>query len=258
MTLRMADGPVANLPPGLDAYAGYVNVSGIGETFPGVVARFPTARHLSITTDGMVAMCADVESGAMSNWTGYPVGYCAVSNVNATISRYGRPEKLWTAHYDPKYGAHICSPACWPGLVTTADGTQWTDHGSADWDESLLLDNFFGPVPPPTPPEEDTVPVSALIEFPTGRQRVFQIYGGALWHKWRDISAPAPANTVWNNEPVAGPLGGKAGPGAVTLVGAPAVSLDNNQVHVTCEDDGGRAWHFAQGPTGPWGVDQLP
>ena len=154
MTLRMADGPVANLPAGLEAYAGYVNRSGIGVTYPQVVAKFPNALHLSITTDGHLANCADVEKGAMSDWTGYQYGYCSVSNVNALVAKFGRPEKLWTAHYDSRLGAHICSPACWPGLVTTADGTQWVDHGAA-WDESLLADNFFAskppqPIPPPT------------------------------------------------------------------------------------------------------------
>lgn len=156
MTLRMADGPVANLPPGLDAYAGYVNRSGIGVTYPGVVARFPTASVLSITTNGSPAMCADVESGAMKTWQGYDYGYCAVSNVNAFVKAFGRPRKLWTAHYDPNLGAHICSPACWPGLVTTADGTQWTDHGGA-YDESLLLDSFFAP---PTKRKEDTMSIA--------------------------------------------------------------------------------------------------
>jgi hypothetical protein len=150
--LRMADGPVANLPPGFDAYAGYVNRSGIGQTFPGVVAKYPDAQHLSITTDGIIAMCADVEKGAMSEWTGYTVGYCSVANVNALVREYGRPHKLWTAHYDAALGAHICSPACWPGLVTTADGTQWIDHGG--WDESLLAPDFFTvqPLPPEPAP----------------------------------------------------------------------------------------------------------
>jgi len=148
----MADGPVANLPAGMDGYAGYVNRSGIGITYPGVVAKYPNAQHLSITTDGVAALCADVESGAMSEWTGYTYGYCSVSNVNSLLTRYGRPKKLWTAHQDPALGAHICSPACWPGLVTTADGTQWVDHGG--WDESLLADDFFilQPLPPPLPP----------------------------------------------------------------------------------------------------------
>jgi hypothetical protein len=161
----MADGPVANLPAGLDAYAGYVNKSGIGITFPQVVAKFPTAQHLSITTNSSPAMCADVERGAMSNWTGYQYGYCAVSNVNTLIAQYGRPAKLWTAHYTGY--AHRCSPVCWPGLVTIADGTQWTEHGGL-WDESLLSDDFFGaPIPAPLPPlpldvKEDTMSITAL------------------------------------------------------------------------------------------------
>jgi hypothetical protein len=154
MTLRMADGPVANIPPEFNApgfaVAGYVNKSGIGITYPGVVAKFPIASHLSITTDGAAALCADVESGAMSKWTNYTYGYCSVSNVNALIAHYGRPKKLWTAHQDKALGAHICSPACWPGLVTTADGTQWIDHGG--WDESLLADDFFFITPAPPPP----------------------------------------------------------------------------------------------------------
>lgn len=150
MTLRMGDGPVDNIPAGLDAYAGYVNRSGIGVTFPPLVAKYPNALHLSITTDGIAAMCADVESGAMSHWSGYTYGYCAVSNANNMIREYGRPRKLWLAHYDPHIGAHICSPECWSGLITTADGTQWTDHGNV-WDESLLADNFFELQPNPSP-----------------------------------------------------------------------------------------------------------
>lgn len=139
MSLRMGDGPPANLPPGLDAYAGYVNRSGIGITWAAVV-KLPAAHHLSITTDGAPAMCADVERGAMSSWSGYQVGYCSVARVNTLVASTGRPPKLWTAHYTGT--PHICSPLCWPGLTTTADGTQWTDHGGA-WDESLLDDNFF-------------------------------------------------------------------------------------------------------------------
>ena len=50
----MGDGPVANLPPGLGAYAGYVNHSGIGVTWPEVeaLAAQQGAEALSITTDG--------------------------------------------------------------------------------------------------------------------------------------------------------------------------------------------------------------
>lgn len=159
MPLNMADGPVANLPPGMDAYGGYVNKSGIGITFPEVEAYAKTQNAIafSITTDGEQAQCADVERGAMSNWMGYDWGYCAVSSVNGLIALYGRPPKLWTAHYDPKIGRHICSPKCWPGLVTTADGTQWTNHGGP-WDESVLSDNFFdlAPIPVNIPKGEIT------------------------------------------------------------------------------------------------------
>ena len=196
MTLRMADGPVANLPPGLDAYAGYVNASGIGVTYPGVVAAFPDAQHLSITTNGSAAMCADVESGAMADWTGYDYGYCSISSVNSMISTFGRPRKLWTAHYDPNLGAHICSPACWPGLVTTADGTQWVDHGG--WDESLLNDDFFGP--PSTQQGEN---MTSLIVG--GQVHVYGVIGGTAYHWWQAEpgtgGAGAPANFyAWHVE----------------------------------------------------------
>ena len=93
----------------------------------------------------------------MSDWTGYDVGYSAVSNVNALVARFGRPRKLWTAHRDPSLGRHICSPLCWPGLVTSADGTQWSNHGGA-WDESVLLDDFFDVAQAPKPPASPASP----------------------------------------------------------------------------------------------------
>ncbi len=174
MTLRMGDGPVANIPNGLDAVAGYVNVSGIGETYKEVVAKFPTLQHLSITTDGMAAMCADVETGAMADWTGYTYGYAAASRVGALILQFGRPKVLWVAHYNAPGGgppvAHICtSQTCAPGspVAWTADGTQWTTHDNA-WDESLLSDSFFGS-PTPPPQEEDMLiaahPVAGQVGY---------------------------------------------------------------------------------------------
>ena len=150
----MADGPVANLPAGMDAYGAYVDDSGIGITWPAMLAKFPAAKHLSISVHGAPANCGDVENGALSSWAGYPVGYCSVSNVNELVAQFGRPRKLWTAHQDPAIGPHICSPACWPGLVTTADGTQHTDHQGL-WDESLLEANFFDFLEPSTLLEDE-------------------------------------------------------------------------------------------------------
>ena len=74
VTLRMADGPVANLPAGLDAYGGYVDKGGIGITFPAVAAAHPSTHLLSIAVHGATAMCGDVENGALSNWKGYGWG----------------------------------------------------------------------------------------------------------------------------------------------------------------------------------------
>ena len=179
MTLTMADGPVANLPSGMDAYGGYVNQSGIGVTYPQVVAKFPDAQHLSITTNGSPAMCADVESGAMQDWTGYLWGYCSVSSVNSLVKTFGRPHKLWTAHYTGT--AHICSPACWPGLVTTADGTQWIDHGG--WDESLLSDDFFAP-----PTQQGESMTSLVIG---GQVHVWGVVGTTAYHWWQETGPPA-------------------------------------------------------------------
>lgn len=175
----MADGPVANLPSGMNAYAGYVNRSGIGITFPQVeqLAAKEKAIAFSITTDGAPAQCADCEAGAMSDWRGYAWGYCQVSNVNAQIARYGRPQKLWTAHYDQRIGPHICSPACWPGLVTTADGTQWTNHGKADWDESLLRSDFFALSP--SPPQLSEVEIMAITELANGDVAISAVGAGS-------------------------------------------------------------------------------
>ena len=155
MTLRMGDGPVANIPAGLDAVAGYVDEGGIGITFPQVVSRFPAAHHLSVSIHGAPAMCGDVENGALTTWKGYDVGYCSLGTVGNAVRNAGRPRKLWVGHYTDT--AHICTQqACDPTLHLTAlagwhaDGTQWTTHNDV-WDESLLADDFFAASPTPTP-----------------------------------------------------------------------------------------------------------
>lgn len=145
----MADGPVANMPDGMDAYAGYIDNSGIGVTYPDVVKRWPNAFHLSISIHGNPAMCADVEPGAMSGWQGYEYGYCSVSQANKLIHKFGRPKFLWTAHYTDV--PHLCSPDCWPGLETVADATQFSNHGNV-WDESLCSLAFIHAQPQPKPP----------------------------------------------------------------------------------------------------------
>lgn len=196
MTLRMADGPVANLPPGLDAYAGYTDRGGIGITFPGVVARYPNAQHLSITVHGQApAMCGDVENGALSSWAGYDYGYANASNVGPQILQHGRPRKLWVAHYTNT--PHICDSAtCWSSspVAWEADGTQWTDHGGA-WDESLLKDDFFTPGGGPMP--RSALPASALpiLEVNTSNSQpnqwdvVMRGTDGHVYHIWFQLGS---------------------------------------------------------------------
>ncbi len=195
--MRMADGPVINIPayfnaPGF-AVGGYVNESGIGITFPQVVAKYPSALHLSITTDGSIAMCADVESGAMASWIGYDWGYCAVSNVNTLITSDGRPRKLWTAHYDPALGEHLCSPACWPGLVSCADGTQWADVGGR-YDASILRDDFFDLTPGP----QEAIDVTSWEAG--GQYHVAGVVNGVAYHWWQQVGGNPPPAPTWNHE----------------------------------------------------------
>ena len=109
-------GLLQNLPAGMNAYAGYVDDGGDGITFPAVAAAHPTSlSSLHLCSRCRCHVWRDVENGALGNWVGYDFGYCAVSNVNANIAAFGRPKKLWTAHYDPKYGAHMLL-ACSAGL----------------------------------------------------------------------------------------------------------------------------------------------
>lgn len=196
MTLRMADGPVANLPEGMDAYAGYVDDSGIGVTYPEVAARFPHAELLSISTHRNPAECADVESGAMRSWRGYIVGYCSVGVARDQVAATTRPVKLWTAHYGA--GQHICGPRSCGCIPWTADGTQWIDHGG--WDESLLTDSFFDwrghrPAPPVAPTKEEQMHLSltpsgqavVVARDPNGHLLVFTTtakFDGSPTQRW--------------------------------------------------------------------------
>lgn len=230
MTLRMGDGPVANLPAGLDAYAGYVNLSGIGETYKEVVATFPTARHLSITTDGIAALCADVENGAMGEWAGYTYGYTFISNTQAQIDEFGRPLKLWTAHHNDV--PHLCNPSCGFGFTGQADGTQWTDHGGL-WDESLLADDFF--ILQPLPPSGGQMAVSRVFQFKPNQLDLIQVSAGEVWHKWAIAG-------VWHNEAI--------GVSGVQYVGTPEVSIEGGACWVAVEDSNGGAWVFLQTPNG--------
>lgn len=162
---------VANLPLGLDAYAGYVD--GRYQNTAAIAQRFPNTPLLTITTSPTSHHPADVADLECGDWSiaqapqalaqGCWCLYTSVSNVGDLLRVVPRSAfKLWTAHYTNT--PHLCSPACTPGLPTTADATQWTDHGGA-WDESLLADDFL----PPWHPKKGTDDMPAVVIAPTGK-----------------------------------------------------------------------------------------
>jgi peptidoglycan hydrolase-like protein with peptidoglycan-binding domain len=155
-------------PPGAAAYAGYVD-GGVGNqpNHAWIVSAFPQAHHLSIALFAdRDADALDVESGAArpSDIPGWyarqrrrgiarPCIYANTSTMQASVIPVIQAVpvirtaiRLWTAHYD---GEHICGPRSCRQLSIDADGTQWTDGAMGlTLDQSLLLENFFGTLPP--------------------------------------------------------------------------------------------------------------
>lgn len=177
--LAMADSvTVADLPPGYDAYLGYVD--GRWPTAAELRAVFPAARLILLTVTGtsLRADGVDVEPGNVDaakavQWAeqkiadnpGFrPVIYASVQGAagygmgdvlralsGSGIDRYQL--RLLSAHYGD--GPHVCGPHSCGLIGTEMDGTQWTAQfkcpGGANVDMSMLADDFFGR------PESETV-----------------------------------------------------------------------------------------------------
>jgi hypothetical protein len=120
-------------------------------------------------------------------------------------------------------------------------------------DESTAQHNAscWTPVPPESTGAE--MPVSPVVSYRTGQIDVFQVFGGALIHKYN--------------------VGGRWGTENVGAVSGPAASVRfPNQVpgvtavmggtcQVTVEDVNGSVWYFVQGQPSSgngWGVNQVP
>jgi hypothetical protein len=186
VTLRMFDAvDLTQIPPGADAYAGYVDGAWI--TAPALRARFPGAHILSIAVfPEDDADCLDVEPGdatpqqapvwvrrQQSRGIMRPVLYCSASVVNEVLGNLaaagiGRSEvRLWSAHYTGISG-HICGPGSCMYIdpagrpVPACDGTQWTSRAlGRNLDESVLCDDFFGaPAPLELVEDDDMIMVS--------------------------------------------------------------------------------------------------
>lgn len=153
-------------PAGMMAGAAYID-GGEGDqpNYAAVRLAHPGIPLLSIALDAAHdADCLDMENGAAApvEFPGWwarqrirgisrPCGYASASPMtalllphlaNAGILRH--EVRLWSAHTGR--GAHICGPASCGEVPIDVDGTQWLQGTSLD--QSLLLDNFFGALPP--------------------------------------------------------------------------------------------------------------
>lgn len=170
MTLAMPDSVNVNrLPPGYDAYLGYVD--GEYSTAAALRAMFPAAQLVLLTVTGntLEATGADVENFDLSPEGGAawarrklatavdsrPVLYASVSamkDVRGALAALGIDAglvRLLSAHFGD--GPHICGPHSCGLSDIEMDGTQWsntwvTAETGAFIDMSMLADSFFGPL----------------------------------------------------------------------------------------------------------------
>lgn len=151
---------LSNIPPGAPAVAGYVD--GRWDTWAGVLARWPRARHVSITVTGREdADVVDVEAGDVSplgavQWVdamhrkghAAPGVYASLDVwagglADLLLRRWSRTQfRVWTAHYTGRW--HRCSAACDRRLTIPVDATQFTSFAlERDLDCSAALTTFF-------------------------------------------------------------------------------------------------------------------
>jgi hypothetical protein len=154
LTMYDSDNP-ATLPADALIVAGYV-----GSEYDAMVARFPHARHLSITGNAALAAdCLDVENGdaIASEVVGWvrdrfaagayrPCVYASIdTNMPAVLQNLMWAKipllsvRLWVAHWGQS-SAEIPSPF---------DALQYLN--TSDYDENVLAANFFAPRPPKFP-----------------------------------------------------------------------------------------------------------
>jgi hypothetical protein len=160
----------ASLPPGADAYLGYVD--GSWPDFRAEVARFPGAHVLGMAVtaaddaEGLDVEFRDATPAQAPGWVPRqqargirrPVLYASVSRMREVLdairgSGIARQDvRLLSAHYGA--GRHICGPSTCryferraAGLTPACDGTQWTDQAAGAngtrIDESVLAGDFF-------------------------------------------------------------------------------------------------------------------
>lgn len=190
------------------ACAGYVDGSW-GYSYGQMRRRFPKSNVLSITGQGNVAQCLDIEPGnpfyAGNAWQwvesmhrhgiARPCIYASHDQMQqavASLERHGIPRgkyRLWLAHWTYNRNDALAELRDW-------DAVQWTNHSIGGCDESVCRDNFFGPVITPKPrpkrkPHPKITAVALAGAMTTGLQALLHAKGVAHW-----VPTPAEGSAI--------------------------------------------------------------
>lgn len=167
MTVCMYDAVTPGLIPiNAQVVAGYID--GRYECYGAMVARFPRAVHISITTATSTAARVidsetyDADPAQTANWVAAKIRLGARPTVYANLSRWPQVTAAlaalriplsevdwWAAHYTGQ-------PHIEPGSIAT----QFIDTGG--YDISSLTANWPNPASNPIPPQEPTMPATKL------------------------------------------------------------------------------------------------
>jgi hypothetical protein len=150
----------AALPADAQIVAGYLR----GGDYDAMVARFPHARHVGISTSAEVAGdVLDIENGdavpyQAPGWVQWRIDHGVYRPaLYASIEGYMPAVVGYLHHAGISLAKVRLVVAHWtPGQKPTEvpagyDGVQWWNNKAAGWDESLLLPNFFDGPPPEDP-----------------------------------------------------------------------------------------------------------
>lgn len=182
------------LPPGADAYIGYVDGSETAGHYNKVRAKFPKARIITVSTVGAApaefidcerfdATPAQAVAGVRAgNYTGI---YCSTEGsygIQVVRSLNPPPFDWFAAHY-------TFSPHLEPGSVAT----QWTDNGGGGaYDISEALESWFTPpTPQPTDPTQEEEMASITVDSSGVVHIAARSPQGHLYHFVQKASDPS-------------------------------------------------------------------
>jgi hypothetical protein len=127
---------IASIPGNAEEIASYVD--GAYRNWPAAHARFPHARHLSITVEGRLdAMCADCESGAMTEaqtaqWAARKLHLQVRPRVYTSLDNWGNVIDAM-AWYKVPAGSVWWWIAAWTGHAHVIPGAACVQYASPGW-----------------------------------------------------------------------------------------------------------------------------